>query len=183
MTKVAQSELSPITQVLLNTRHDQHRADDCFYNEFFNALLTDPRFGGVQGVVEFGAETHALAAQSKSLPLRSNWLKTLIALAGDCERVRREREDNASEEELYQRMVAAMLSEVQKNPAFAVAMIVSAVKSLHTAQHFIAIMDQLIQIMESAKRGDFALADSILSVAPTVSATPPEPDHGDGPIP
>jgi len=156
----APSQMGLLGRFLLKCRDREKAVDDCFVNEFFDQFSSDGRVGGMGGIVDFAAETHESAKESKSVATRTGWIKTLLELAKENERVRSEQINQFTDEELHARMVVAVIQEIQSNPQFATVMMVEAVRSLKDNPNLPDLIDNMIRLLEGMKFGDFTAANT-----------------------
>lgn len=155
--------LGPIARALLEMRSSDNDAEDSMLTEFFEELKRDERVGGVPGIVDFTAETHKMTKDSTRLNHRMRWIKMMLDIAQESERLREERRRQFTDEELHGRMVAAVIEEIRENPRFALAMVIEAVRTLKYNKDYTQMVDKLIEILEDMKQLNFERADNVVA--------------------
>lgn len=121
-----------------------------FMDSLFHGFMAEEQVGGVGGLSRFTAATHAMAEQSTSVHVRSNWLRLIMEI-GKAYDERNQIDGDIPPEELQARMAAAVLEQIHNNADLAQDIFLQAIRVVASQPDREARLDRIQAAITAAR--------------------------------
>lgn len=140
-----------------------------FSDALFSSFIDSDKVGGPSGIAEFAADIHSDVKEAK-VEVRARWLEFLHKMGIEHDaRQDVDQEGLFSPEEAEQRMIAAVLEQIQFNPDVAEKFLSTAVRFIASLPDRDARLSHVEQVIADARKPDWVT--SLEHVEPRTEAT------------